>query len=282
MANLLTLKILNKLKLLDRFNLTSKRKFVIPVYRKIGYNNLFQAEPWLSRLLRIVYDIKLGVFIDVGANIGQTLLKIKKIDITSDYFGFEPNPICNNYLQSLVMTNNFPNVQLFPVGLSNENKLIKLYASSETDSEATVLSDFRIDMRTNFIYNIPVVTGDEVVSNVRPNKISLIKIDVEGYELEVLEGFRETIKAYSPIVICEILPVYTLSESFGQERKRRQDKIAALLKDIGYCIFEISENSARLNEIDGFGVHGDMSRTNYLFCHESDKAKVLSPKDHRY
>ena len=41
-------------------------------------------------------------FIDVGVNVGQTLLKLKSISSEINYLGFEPNPNCVNYLKNLI------------------------------------------------------------------------------------------------------------------------------------------------------------------------------------
>ena len=47
-------------------------------------------------ILKIVLPIENKKFIDVGVNIGQTLLKLKSVSSEIDYIGFEPNPICVN------------------------------------------------------------------------------------------------------------------------------------------------------------------------------------------
>jgi FkbM family methyltransferase len=58
-----------------------------------------------------------GTFVDVGMNLGQTLLAAKAIDPARHYIGFEPNPHCFAYCEQLTQLNQLPNVSLVPIGL---------------------------------------------------------------------------------------------------------------------------------------------------------------------
>ncbi len=91
----LGLRILNKLSLLDKFNLQgtitlNNKNFVIPVLGKLGFSNMFMSEPWMIDVLKIVIPLSKGSFIDVGVNIGQTLLKLRSVSDEIEYTGFEP------------------------------------------------------------------------------------------------------------------------------------------------------------------------------------------------
>jgi FkbM family methyltransferase len=244
----------------------------IPVLGKTGLYNLIDGEPWLFKLFSKIYSIKQGAVIDVGINIGQTLLKFKSIDKNIDYYGFEPNPTCIYYVHQLIINNDFKNVKIFPVGLSDSKKMLTLYADNEIASGASILESFRENYKANFKYSIPVWEFDEV--DLPKERVSIVKIDVEGYELEVIKGMIGFLENTKPIVICEILPVYNLEKVNGKYRYERQQELLFILRQIGYEILLIDEADMKLNLINEIPVHGDMGRTNYVLCHKDDLPKM--------
>jgi hypothetical protein len=84
------------------------------------------TEPWMIDLLAKVLQKRSGAFLDVGVNVGQTLVKIKALDPDREYIGFEPNPACVFYVQNLINANSFPNCTLIPVGLFTKDCILSL------------------------------------------------------------------------------------------------------------------------------------------------------------
>ena len=81
---LLFIRALNKLSLLKFFNLTGEvtlngKRFKIPILQKTGFSNLFVTETWMIKILEVVLPIDNKKFVDVGVNIGQTLLKLRSV-----------------------------------------------------------------------------------------------------------------------------------------------------------------------------------------------------------
>jgi hypothetical protein len=98
-----------------------------------------------------------------------------------------------------------------------------------------------------------------------------MKIDVEGAELEVVEGARGVIERFKPILLVEILPVYSLDKENGRMRARRQDALLALMRELDYEMFLVREAQVKLERMTEIGVHGDMGRTNYVFVPVGDR-----------
>src|SRR5688572_22816320 len=141
----LLIRILNKLGILGTFNLSvttkiNKQTFRIPVLKEVGLGNIYISEPWMIQLLEnILPEKKDKAYIDVGVNIGQTLLKLKSVNPNINYYGFEPNPICIHYVKELIKVNKFKNVILFPVGISDTTSIYELsfFTEKDTDSSAS-------------------------------------------------------------------------------------------------------------------------------------------------
>ncbi|HTR54520.1 MAG TPA: FkbM family methyltransferase, partial [Kofleriaceae bacterium] len=212
---------------------------------------------------------------DGGMNIGQTLLKVASIDAERRYLGFEPNPLCYFTCKEIVAANQLRASEIFPVGLSDRTQLLPLFMDTDYAPGASVLEHFREDTkRFHQRVNVALFRGDEVVAIRRERAIAVVKIDVEGAELEVVRGLHDTISRARPHIVLEILPVYSLGKPNGRYRKERQDALVSALGDLGYRMFLIRERERRFELLADIPVHGDMSRTNYLFVHRDVTGEI--------
>ena len=251
------------------------RKFIIPVIHEAGYHNLLPTESWLSVLLERFLPVKKGAFLDVGMNIGQTLLKVAAFDPGISYYGFEPNPLCYYTCYRLVAENQLTTFQVFPVGLSDRANLLPLYMNKAYASGATVLKDFRKNMeKFSLRINVPVFAGDSIRALQDIGELAILKADVEGAELEVIQGLTGIIGRTHPIILLEILPVYDRGSENGSYRKNREDALIALLRSLGYEMFLIGESGGELTPIAEIEVHSDLRKTNYCFIHQAESVLI--------
>lgn len=236
--------------------------FKIPIINQIGLNNLKPDEKWMFNILDLLLPrIKDATFIDVGVNIGQTLLKVKSICPNMKYMGFEPNVKCVDYVNELIKINSIQNATIIPVGLSNKTQLLDLihFDESGVDASATLIAGFRTTCKKRT--SVMVVTPDDI-DLFSKDRIGCIKIDVEGGELEVLEGLHKYIIENKPIILCEILPVYNKDNDL---RITRQRKLLNLLESANYEFFRINIENSSLQRIEDIGIHSNMNNSNYIF-----------------
>ncbi|WPD21322.1 MAG: FkbM family methyltransferase [Candidatus Electrothrix scaldis] len=273
---------LRKLGILNFINLTGSVKIEsnslrIPILGELGLDNLTFSEPWMSDLLSGVRLNQTGTFIDFGANIGQTLIKLKTTYPYMPYLGFEPNPTCVYYLDKLIKVNKWNGTTIFPVAISRESGLTELYQynESDTDSSASIISNFRNSDSLYGTSYVPCYSFTDIERFV-PQCISCIKIDVEGGELEILTGLQAILMTQRPYVLCEILPVYSTENS---ERLNRQNAIQRLLETLDYSIYRIKKDPEGqmlgLLSLNEFGIHSNLDWCEYLFSPNSLKNKQL-------
>jgi FkbM family methyltransferase len=265
------IRLLNKLRLLSYFNINGKielnsHKFKIPVLQKVGFDNLFMSEPWMIEILNIVLPLDNKGFVDVGVNVGQTLMKLRSVSSETKYIGFEPNPMCVNYVSQLVKVNHFNNISIIPVGVSDKIEIgvLNFFYTSSTDSSASMVSAFRPEQKIERKEYIPLFDLKTIMDTVALDAISVLKVDVEGAELEVLSSFYSLIKEQNPIILIEILPAYNKENIF---RINRQNKIQTMLNEAEYSIFRvIKENDILLDleEIADIEIHADLNRCEYV------------------
>ncbi len=144
-----------------------------------------------------------NVVIDVGTNIGSSLLQFaKKIGSKGRVYGFEPDPF--NYKKCLknVSLNKFQNIEISNIGLGNESGKFSLIVDTESNRGGNRIS---FDKKTNkATTQIEVRKLDDWVSSKNIERVDLIKIDVEGFELKVLQGGRNLIEQFKPKLFIEI------------------------------------------------------------------------------
>jgi FkbM family methyltransferase len=235
-------------KVLRNFNFTTGKKinganFKIPLLNAVGALNILAHENWMIQFFELLLKQEPNsIFLDVGVNVGQTLLKIKSIKKDIEYYGFEPNAACNYYLQTLIKVNKFSRCNLFPVGLGETINIGEFYIFDEDISSAsgTTVSDL-LNKKPAYTEYIPIFPLDFFKERFFEGKIvNLLKIDVENGELEVLKGAMETIKEYSPFIITEILPI--VNKTTVAKTNLRKLEMETLMKSVNYQFYKIVIN----------------------------------------
>lgn len=258
----------DRAKLLPHLNLTEyievgAQTFRAPVRQGIRMH-ASDVEPWIDQLIHRVIQARPGSFIDVGANLGQTLLKLKAGAPHASYFGFEPSPRCYCYLADLIAINKLSDCKIYPFALGAAPAVVELFQNGEADQAASVVEGFRPETHYSSRQFATVFPGDDVLGAAGPADISIVKIDVEGAERDVLVGLTRTLDRHRPSIICEVLPVYDETTDNGRFRLARQREIEAFLRERRYSIHRVGPDGA-LTQLEEFGVHSDLSTCNYLF-----------------
>lgn len=262
-------KVFNKLRVSSVLNCNyaisvNGKKMSIPVLGKLGYQNLLQTEPWMTQMLIRLKPMFRGHFVDVGVNVGQTLIKAEAVYDKVSYTGFEPNTSCVHYLEKLVNANGFRNVEIIPVGINHRSEVLKLnfYYSDGADPSASIIENFRPGEPVDHFRYVPVFDCSYLESFLPLAENPVLKIDVEGAELEVLKSMTEWIRKVQPLVLIEILPVYTDKNEF---RMKRQQELEALLGMINYRIARIrKDKNVGIEAIESIGIHSNPDDCDYL------------------
>lgn len=226
------------------------KTFKIPIIHHMGLLNLKVKDSWFMTLVQDCALHQNSSFLDIGVNVGQTLLQFRAVS-DAPYWGFEPNSACVYYLNSLIEKNAFLSTHIIPAGLSSDTRLIPFYLKHASDSAGTIINTLRPDF-----YNseqkryVPVFEFDS--QNFEIESIGLIKIDVEGAELEVLTGMQKTLALHQPPVICEILDAH--SEQSLKSMQNRSDALLKLMQSLNYDIYRIHQRTIpvqyeRINQI---------------------------------
>jgi FkbM family methyltransferase len=235
------------------------------------------TETWMIEVLAQLLNQNPGTFLDVGVNLGQTLIKVKGLEPKRNYIGLEPNPTCVFYAKELIKANQFVDCTIVPVGLFTEDGILSLecIGDTEVDSAASLIKGFRPESAIQRRILVPVFRFETIAKAVTIGKIGLIKIDVEGAELEVIQSLMSVLVADRPIVLLEVLPVYSTENAL---RLQRQEQLEQLFKTINYSFFRVKKSAEDqfigLEAIDKIGIHSDLTQCDYLVIPDSLMAEI--------
>ena len=161
----------------------------------INLDGLYEKD-YLMTLIKWLEDYKPSVFegsvIDAGANIGNHSIFFSKF--FKHVYSFEPNKL--TYKLLAINTELIKNVTTKNIGLSNKKKNAKLLVNKINIGGSSI-----VDFNTNNTSLIKLSSADNEINF--DEAITLFKIDVEGHELEVLQGSKKLIDHYRPIIIFE-------------------------------------------------------------------------------
>ncbi|MBX3474406.1 MAG: FkbM family methyltransferase [Planctomycetes bacterium] len=228
-----------------------------------GLELLLNREPWMTVVLREVLR-RPGTLVDVGANLGQTLMRVRAIDPARQWAGFEPDPFACAFLHELMSLNGLQHCTLEQAALSDRDGQAELFSDHPGDSSASVVPGFRSLAGYRQLRRPQPVRLRDAGAALQGVEIAAIKIDVEGGELEVLQGLRSVLRQQRAPVICEILPVYETQSEQGRLRLARQQSVEALLKELAYTIHRLGPDGATV-PVAEIGVHNRLEDSNYLF-----------------
>ncbi|WAM30839.1 FkbM family methyltransferase [Caldicellulosiruptor naganoensis] len=156
-----------------------------------------------------------SIVIDIGANIGNHTVFIASLKRVKKVVSIEPYEYSFKILLKNIELNGL-NEKVVPlqIALGNSNGRCKLIIENKNNLGGCKVAKDETG-------NITLETLDKIVGQLNLKRVDLIKIDVEGMELEVLEGSIQTLLYYKPILYVEIL-----NENFS--------KVNSFLNNLGY------------------------------------------------
>lgn len=210
-------------------------------------------------------------FIDVGANVGQHSIFMSSF--VKEVHAFEPYEPIRNILNANIASNGITNVITYGVGIGREEQKLVFYAPNGDNLGVGSFAGANGRTDLSEYGELPVVNGDNFFKHRGIDGADLMKIDVEGFERDVILGLEGTIKRDRPFVVMEFSK--STRESFGT----KEDFLAMLPKDYkvlsiypGKSLFKLlTKNDYALEDFDF-----NYTRGNILLA-PSEKLDTIRP-----
>ena len=206
--------------------------FIIRKDRKIGdkvfeiygdtrddcvFNNIKHDLNYENHMIEFYKELlnKDSVCVDVGANIG-ILSFYMSLYTDNKIYAFEATK--DNYL---ILKKNIEvnNLNVIPINkaLGNKSGTKSFTYDIKNGSNGSFLPKNNPEELSDKYVKVDVITLDEFVEQEKIDKIDVLKMDVEGFETEVIEGAKNTIEKFSPDVITEYCPDMIEGSGFNSE-----------------------------------------------------------------
>jgi len=161
-------------------------------------------EPRTSALFERVLQAG-DTYVDVGAHVGyHSLLARQLVGPTGHIYAIDPQPYnCGKILTNAEL-NGFRNLVVVAAAVGENNDFIALQSQSRRDRSRLSLVDSGINDGT-LTFIVPKITLAWLLKTCKIDRVDLLKIDVEGYEDEVLRGAGDALRLVRNVIL-EILP----------------------------------------------------------------------------
>lgn len=188
-------------------------------------------------------------FIDIGANIGNlTALGASLVGKDGEVHSFEPIPLYFQKLRELTKKNPSYKISINNCALGEKTGVSKIdFAKPPHIGGSTMVAGvFKSDNIAKDgmeIIEVPMMRVDQYFKDRGLKKISLIKIDVEGFEFPVLKGLKNYFETTPnrPVIICEITP--SAYPALGESRLQ----LIEYMKNYGYRAYNIMNPKLKID-----------------------------------
>lgn len=207
---------------------------------RLGTMNRFQADAETLRMLRD-RGYRPRVIIDGGANVGNWTRMVRKIFPSAAIHMIEPQAGCAEPLQSLAKS--MPDVTFYPFAITVPDVESVLMAGGGPNGRGSGCYVSKTTQNGQDLQKISARTLDSLVADhVVPNDRALLKLDIQGHELDALAGAEQLMRSVE--VIFTELSFYPID---GQNRPVCLD-YAVFLRERGFELLDIANLSGRASD----------------------------------
>jgi FkbM family methyltransferase len=205
------------------------------------------------------------VFVDIGSSVG--LMSITASFVVGEkgkVLSFEPDTKRYSDLLNSISTNKRTNIKTYNFGLGSEKKSIKLYKDRCSPS--------MIKGNNNaFSEIVEIRTIDEVLKIEKVCKVDFVKIDVEGFEIEVLKGAKHLLSQSNAPMLCIECSRITNKNSINFP-----EAIFDFIKNINnYSVYQLTKTSSTISKLKLISDKKSLHKHDNCYCFLNKHLKIL-------
>jgi len=269
-----------------------QREVTIPIFHGCGLQLLKFRDERIQRVIRVLFNQgRRGHFIDIGANQGAMLLNLLESAPSVPYLAFEPAMLAAFYLSEIIRRNELTDHCVIPVALGSTQTVSNFYSNGPADVSATISLQLRPAQMYRQKRLVAAARGDEMLKAI--DQIFLVKIDVEGSELDTLQGMDQVLSAKRPPVYFEVMGYYHLlnrtfgTDYFGELSDEEVERLVANRRDNMRVLFDFFKDreyriaycwQKGVDPVDSLdlGPERDAGEMNFLALPADDFAQLLT------
>jgi FkbM family methyltransferase len=163
-------------------------------------------DPFWDLVQRMPELFQGGDVLDIGANIGYTAsVFARALQAPAKVYAFEPDPSTYSLLEEVIKRRGLlRKVEPINLAAGNCDGYLEFWHNKDHSADHRVVTDQFRSSRPDAsdFTRVQVTTVDSFVAARNLQKVSFIKIDVQGYELAVCEGLKDTLQRFPKVIIC--------------------------------------------------------------------------------
>lgn len=173
-----------------------------------------------------------SVFIDAGANIGYfSLLAASRIGQTGKVVAFEPIQRLVEQIETSIALNDFTTIDVRNMALgATKSELVLAIVPGNVGGSSLVKHN-----ESGITETVSVVPLDDAIPDL--DRVDVIKIDVEGYEYELLQGAQRVITTHHPVIVIEFSP-----NLYATRIPAHGSAILEFMRKHGYTIYDLEQH----------------------------------------
>ena len=153
-------------------------------------------------LIKKISNLENVLLIDCGCNYGFYSFYAASVSKNNVIISVEASKVTSSEFSKNLKLNNFRNISFYNKAISNHSDELIQLNESEKDWESS-LTHKKFKVKT--VNKIQTITIDKLLNDYQLDKYKMIiKLDIEGNEMNAIEGALKTIKNFSPLIIIEI------------------------------------------------------------------------------
>jgi FkbM family methyltransferase len=189
-------------------------------------------EPYIFEYIVKHFNIADKTVVDIGANFGFHSIEFSEmVGDKGRVYAFEPQRLVYYQLCGNVILNGLDNVYCYNVGLGDKEKIVELENQNYYSEQKINIGDTHTG---KYVENGMELCSIHTLDSYNFCDVSVIKLDVQGYELYVINGMVDTLLRNRPYIFLEIdlsqLQIYGLN----------QDSVISRLTGLGYVVERLS------------------------------------------
>ncbi|PCH95928.1 MAG: hypothetical protein COB85_04135 [Bacteroidetes bacterium] len=208
-------------------------------------------------------------FIDVGANIGFfSLMASQLVSSSGKVYSFEPFPESLELLNANIKLNNVENISVYDFALGAKSSEKRIYPEPENRGGSSFIKNKFNQVQGSELVKIKPL--NDLAEIAHDTLIKAIKIDVEGWELEVLRGCSALLKSENPPVLIVEYSSFSIQES--EERM----ELVGFIRGVGeYKIFKLRRGKGRISKLVLIQTDDQLPNHDNLFCFTEQHIRSL-------
>ncbi len=198
-------------------------------------------------------------FLDIGSNLGMmSMFAATQVGPSGQVYAFEPQPNTFKMLKQNITMNGFQNIHPHNMAVGSHPESTTIYDSLGNRGSASLLKSENSSDQSSDVDVIPL---DDVIQEKKIERIKMMKIDVEGWELEVLKGAKHLLASPQAPVLC-----IEYSDKHPIQNGKLIDIYRLVTESNDYHVFKYDQGKEKISQLTEVKSEDQLPTHDNIFC----------------